>query len=639
MTEDYKKLLFDYITGQVSNTPSSTDEVFMDQIVDNTNLLSLLPVGTTTYYIGGIASNNDDTGEMYVLYGGYGVNDNTENGFIALLDGNFEITEVITQFSSGTALRTIYALEVNTEDNTFYGVDYNGTTNRFIMLNNFTIPDANGEYKVKLRTSYNFSDNNFYPSFCRIFKNPTTAHYIIVGQLDDEDSSIKAIDLKVNVGQANEWNSYTSTYNYYYNAYVEFDSSDNVSITTVSTQQTDNTQYIMKLTKGYSSTTFTRINISSFSMTYASSLAGFNSVAFISSNNFYYSLLGGGDTTPRYRSLFHYNGSASLIRNDNNIGLFSAFQVKVYNGELYIYYNDPDGNSNSGIGYYFRYNGVWKPIRLEIAKMWGIQTDIFIGSKYNLTKIFLFGKIPTRTETCLLVEDYNTNNYNSDPYVDGTAIYPEKARLYSNEELVFARNDYNITTLDNTYTATIEVPNVYLNGGNVDKEQLISKTNQVITEDILLIDKNIYEKVYLNFINSINAYDEDTGNKFDTTDLVKNISGLGNAYASSFINSWNTTKDGVVVDSGSINNFTYIGRLTGQFDFSFTLTSEADRLNFINADGQIYGWIDISSYPVGTYDISQKIRLADIPLGNQTIIWDGNNVQFNGKDVVYYTSV
>lgn len=635
MTEDYKKLLFDYITGQVSNTPSSTDEVFMDQIVANTNLLSLLPVGTTTYYINGIVSNNDDTSEVYAMYGSY---DN--GGFIALLDNDFNVFEVITEFSSGTALRTIYALEVNTEDNTFYGVDYNGTTNRFIMLNNFTIPDANGDYKVKLRTSYNFSDNAFYPSFCRIFKNPTTAHYIIVGQLDDEDSSIKAIDLKVNVGQANEWNSYSSTYNYSNNAYVEFDSSDNVSIITVSTQQTDNTQYIMKLTKGYSATTFTRTNISSFSMTYAGSLAGFNSVAFISANDFYYSLLGGGNTTPRYRSLFHYNGSASLIHVDNNVGSFSAFQVKAYNGELYIYYNDPDGNSPSGRGYYFRYNGVWKPIRLEIAKMWGIQTDIFIGSKYNLTKIFLFGRMKGRPETCLLVEDYNTNNYNSYPYVDGTAIYPQKCRLYSSGDLVFARNDYNVSSLGNTYTTTVEVPNVYLNSGNVDKEQLISKTNQVIAEDILLIDKNIYEKVYINFVNSINAYDEDTGNNFDTTTLVKNISGLGDTYTNSYIGYWNTTLNGTVVDSGTIDNYTYLGRLTGQFDLSFTPSGVADRLNFLDNNGNIYAWIDISNCVVGTtYDISQKVRLADIPLGNQTIIWDDNNVQFNGKDVVYYTSV
>ena len=165
MTDDYKEILFQYIRGSLRGIPSSTEEVFMHQIVSNIDLLSLLPSGTATHDIDGIISNNDSTGDNYALYGGYGVSDNTENGFIAILDNQFNITDVITTFSSGTPLRPIYALEVNTEDNTFFGIDYDGTTNRFIMLNNITIPNSIGNYVVKLRTTYNFNDNAFYPSF------------------------------------------------------------------------------------------------------------------------------------------------------------------------------------------------------------------------------------------------------------------------------------------------------------------------------------------------------------------------------------------------------------------------------------------------------------------------------------------
>lgn len=243
MTEEYKNLLFDYITGQISPTSNSTDEVFIDKNVSTNDLLSLLPAGTDSYHIYGIVSNNDDTGEAYALYGTYRNGNN--NGFIAILDKDFEITEVITTFSSGTALRPIYALEVNTEDNTFFGVDSNGT-NRFIMLNNFTIPNSNNQYEVKLRTSYNFSDNNFYPNFCKIFKNPNTAHYIIVGSLSENTPTIKAIDLIVNVGSSNTWASYTNgTYDYAYNTYVDFNSSDNAYITTLSSDGSK----VVRLTK------------------------------------------------------------------------------------------------------------------------------------------------------------------------------------------------------------------------------------------------------------------------------------------------------------------------------------------------------------------------------------------------------
>lgn len=628
MTEEYKNILFDYITGNITTTSSSTDEIFIDKDVSNIDLLSQLPAGTTTYYIHGIVGNNDQTSNNYALYGGYGVSDNTENGFIAILDTDFNIVQVITAFPSGTNLRPVYALEVNTEDNTFFGVDFNTTTNRFIMLNNFLIPDENNNYVVKLRTSYNFSDNAFYPAFCKLFKNPNSAHYIIVGQNAENPAPIKVIDLKVNVGQANEWNSYSSTYDYNNNAYVDFNSNDNAFIRLLVADGTA----VRQLTKNYTATTFSASSINTTSSTFF----GSNNVYFASSSNYYYSLY---NTTTKESSIYQYNGSNTLI-NSGTLGDMTNYQLKGYNGELYIYYNVNDGVVVKGQAYYFRYKGSWSPIKLKGFTTWSVQSDIFIGNRYNLNKIFIYGRILNRTESCLLVEDYNPSNYNSTPYIDGTAIYPQKCRLYSSGELVFARNDYNISSLGNTFTTTVEVPNVYLNSGSIQPNQLISKTNQIIVSDTTPINKNIYEKVYINFINSINSYDEDTGNNFDTTTLVKNISGLGDTYTNSYIGYWNTTLNGVQVDSGTIDSYTYLGRLTGQFDLSFTPSGVADRLNFLDDNGNIYAWIDVSNCSVGTtYDISQKVRLADIPLGSQHVVWNDNNVQFNGNSVVYYTSI
>lgn len=625
MTEEYKKILFDYIVGGISSTASSTNEVFMDNVVSSINLLSLLPAGNDEYYIYGITTSNDETSEIYAMYGGYG-NGSITKGFVALLDSQFNITEVITTFSSGTTLRPIYALEVNTEDNTFYGIDYNGSQNRFIMLNNFTIPDSNGNYKVKLRTSYNFSDNTFYPFNSRIFKNPNSAHYVFVGQYADDNQNIKAIDLKVNVGSANEWNSYTNTSNNYYNnAFVEFNSSDNVSITLLSSNGT----YVRKLTKSYTSTTFSSSNINTTSLI----LFGTNNVYFVSNSEFYYSLY---DVVNKSSSIYKYNGSNTLIHSEA-IGNMTNFQLKGYNGNLYIYYNTNDGNNTAGPAYYFRYNGSWSPISLGNFQMWSLLGDIFVGSKFNLTKIFLYTRVNTATDTCLLVEDYNSNNYNSTPYVDGTAIYPQKARLYSSGNLVFARNDYNISALGNTYTATVEVPNVYLNSGSTTPSQLISKTNQIIVNYTPAFTKNIYERVYLNFINSVNSYDYDTGNEFDTTNLVKNISGLGATYTRACILEWNTTKDGVIVDSGTIDNMTYIGDLDVELYLSYTPLGDADKLNFLNREGEIFAWIDVSNCAVGvTYDIRQKVRLSSNQMELYNVLYNDNVVQYNGNDVLYY---
>ena len=622
MTEEYKDLLFDYITGQISPTSSSNEEVFIDKKVSTNNLLSLLPTGTTTYYIYGIISNNDDTSEIYALYGGYGVSEATEKGFIAILDKDFNITNVITTFSSGTALRPIYALEVNTEDNTFFGVDSNGT-NRFIMLNNFTIPNSNNQYVVKLRTSYNFSDNKFYPYNCKIFKNSSSAHYVIVGSLSESTDTIKAIDLKVNVGSSNTWASYTNSDTYKQNAYVEFDSSDNAMIVTL----TSTGSIIRKQTKNYTSSSFSGSTVLSSS----ASLSGVTPVAWISSTKFYYCISSGG-----VASIYEYNGSNNLIHSET-LGTFGTYQVKVYNGEVYIYYNERNGSAMYGQVYYQRYTGTWSPIKLTDFQTWTFQADIFIGSKYNLTKIFIYGRIPNRTETCLLTEDYNKTNYNSIPYIDGTSIYPEKARIYSNGDLIFARNQYNVSALDSSYTATVEIPNIYLNSGTIEPIQLISKTNKVIVDDPTPLSKNIYEKVYLNFINSITSYDYDTGNQFSTSDLIKNISGLGNNYNNSYLGYYQTTRNGVVVDTGTLTNFTKIGRLNGEYTFTFSPTGEADRLSFVNAMGQEYGWIDISDCEVGkTYNIYQKVRLSSSKMELYNVLYNDDIVQYNGNDVLYY---
>jgi hypothetical protein len=623
MTDDYKEILFQYITGSLRGTPSSTEEVFMDQIVSNIDLLSLLPSGTTTYFIYGIVSNNDSTGDNYALYGGY---DN--NGFIAILDNQFNITDVITTFSSGTPLRPIYALEVNTEDNTFFGIDYDGTTNRFIMLNNFTIPNSIGEYVVKLRTSYNFNDNVFYPPFCRIFKNPSSAHYTFVGQTGENNTSVKAIDLKVNVGEENEWTSYTSTYSYSNNAYVEFNSNDNSYITFISSNGTS----VRKLTKDFTATTFSATTINSTS----GSLFGINPVAFMTKDNFYYSIYDSNNS-----SLYNYNGSNTLIHSEV-LGNMTSYQLKAYNGDLYIYYNTNNGVSPSGQAYYFRYNGAWSPIGISGLNIWSVQTDIFIGSKFNLLKIFMYGKIPIRTESGLLVEDYNKSNYNSTPYVDPTAILPEKARLYTNDNLTFARDEYNITALGNTFTTTVEVPNVYLNSGEIAPSQLVSKTNQIIINNTTPIEKNIYERVYLNFVNSINAYDEDTGNVFDTTNLVRNISGLGNDFNNTYISKllYLDDTDQVIGENPYLySRFSTTERLTGNWTFPFTKTSDIYKIAFANSQNEIYGWIDVSNVEDGSWWIKQNVRLADIPFGEQNVLYNDNQVQYNGNDVVYRTSI
>ena len=604
MTEEYKSNILDLIRGQTFPYPLLSTEIYIDKTIQSWDLYSEIPeADASSIKINGIVKGSNN----YALYGEYNNStpgiDYTTCGFIIILDNDFNILQTLTKYDSGTYFRAFSNLK-EAEDNTYYGIDnYGSYTARFIMLNNFTIPNSVGNYVVKLRYSANFTDNDFYTSGAKIFKNPNSSHYAFVG-MSEGSLTFKAIDLTVNVGAANTWNSYTSSYDYMGNAYVNFDSQDRVFIETL----TNNGGYIKRVYKNYASNTFTSTNVvASVDDEYI------NSVAYMSSTQYYYV----------------YNGVAKAVGTgtialDNPVP--NNTEVMLYNNDLYIIY------SSGNTFYYFRYDGnIWQPIPITNAYI----GNTFIFSEYNMLKIISVKD----TGYTIITEDYNTNNYNSET-IDGryNSTFPKKARLFTNGKLSFARNAYNISCFGNSFTTTVEIPNVYLNDGNINPSQLISETNSVIVNYTENLTKNIYENVYLNFINTINAYDEDTGTIFDTTNLVKNVSGLGVSTPKMIY--WNTTKDGVVVDSGNVDSITKLGRLTVEYYISFTPTSEADRLNFVNNDGQVYGWIDISNcVPGTTYDIHQKIRLADIPLGDQKVIWNDNKVQYNGNDVVYYTSI
>lgn len=628
MTEDYKDLLFNYfITGITSGTASSTDEVILQKKNISLDLMSHL-TNATDFSVNGIIEGSDN----FVMYGGYNTNNDSWLGFIALLDTDFNLVEVITQFSSGTPLRTICALEV-AEDNTFYGVDYQGSyTSRFIMLNNFTIPNSLGNYIVKLRTSYNFNDNDFLAQIgIKIFKNPNSSHYVFIGETES-DFTLKIIELKIVVGASNEWTSYNSpNYEFYMNGYVDFDSSDNAYISTIGINSSNQIRLVYK---NYTATALNSTLIET--ATGDPYMYGNSPVAFIGKDKFYYIWT---DDNTKNTYLNYYDSAVSSIQTLNNVYMYLTSK----NGELYIGFDYATLGSNTAKQFYYqRYTNTWSPIGIKGYHSYMQNGYMFVVNNYNLLNIFVFDNLnASQLEGELLTEDYNKSNYNSYPYIDPNVIFPQKVRLYSSGNLVFARNDYNISCLGNTFTTTVEVPNVYLNNGTISPSQLVSKDNQILISDTTPITKNIYEKTYINFINSITSYDEDTGRTYDTTSLVKNISGLGYSVSDSRISKllYLDNTEQIINQKSTAYWYAYTGRLTGRWRISFTKTSNLYKLAFANNQDQIYAWVDVSHLANGTYYLTQYVRLADIPLGDQNIVYNNNTIQYNGNDVIYYTSI
>jgi hypothetical protein len=228
MTQDYKKTLLDYITNLTPGA-ETTGEILQDiNEVARSEWVNYLPPGWQTLtYMGIIKSKTSD---VIVLYGGYveygGTQEDNSKGIITITDNMLKPIQTIFKFDSGTNLRPINCM-LQEEDGqfvaiysytTYYGGDTHGrqtfynAEKRFIMLNDISIPIDN-VYYIKLRRSY-ILGNDYKNFLCRnMYKNPNSSHYFMAGTKFDtagathEANYSKIIDLKINVGSANEWST------------------------------------------------------------------------------------------------------------------------------------------------------------------------------------------------------------------------------------------------------------------------------------------------------------------------------------------------------------------------------------------------------------------------------------------------
>lgn len=546
MTEDYKKILLDYITNLEPNTPTSTEPIKEINEVDKSSWEEYMPNSWYEFKLNGAIKSN--TSDKVVFYGGYvesgGTYQDNSKGIIIITDNDLNPIQTIYKFNSGTDLRPIDCM-IQEEDGQFVAVDssslygyyssgrpvyYNGQR-RFIMLNDISIP-SNDEYQVRLRTSYTFGSN--YNNFiCKdIYKNPTSSHYFMAGASIDTSSStysqryVKIIDLKVNVGSANEWSTSTTATKYVYGgSYCYFDNSDNaqwkllVSPIT-STDKTIRYWYGTNGTATDSGTIWTpsyKTYIDEASYECQSVFINENLVYF-TTNNQRWGVSGSPDT--KYVGLYEYNFSTHTLKEIylKNLGSYDwsyldLIQLYAVNGELYIEYcTNVDTNNHTADYYVQRYDGDWNPILVKQEGKYIIEYRAFyVSQTFNLLKMYCIPTNPKTTNWGMLEisEIYNIANYNGYPYVDYNSLKPKYVNIYSNNELVFSRNLQNISITNNYTMSTVEIPNTYLNGIDLNPKDLVGETAKILVEDGNTITKNIYEVLYLNYLNTINVKDND----------------------------------------------------------------------------------------------------------------------------------
>lgn len=650
MTDDFKETLFNYLIGNLPDGKGTDDEIIKEMNeISKFSWDNFLPQTNQFQFNGLIQSNTND---VLVLYGEFveseGTVENDSRGIIFLLDSEFRPIKTIYQFQSGTYLRPIQSM-IQLDDGTFVAVDSTkfcentnredneSASKRFIMLNNFTIQNTiANDYLVILNKSYIFPNNYNNFKCVQIYRNPNFAHYVMIGLRYITVSSsvhydgVAIIELRIEVSSENEWSIVNddNTNWIFGGSYCSFNE-ENSNWKIILTHNTTSGPVISLWTKSYNGQVSLEPILDGDGM-FVDNIAMNNQSVFLNQNEMYFVVNNerwGPEIQDRFLALYKYNDLSNTLTEIKKInvgsGDYNSFRSGIFlstlNNELYINYCEQINNLYNA-NYYFQRlkNDIWNPILVyENRPFWMEYRYFYVSNKFNLVKEVSF---PTTLNSytwffASLQEIYNSLNYNGQPYVNSNALISNSAEIYSNDSLVFARNLYNKSLNNNTTVATVEIPNNYLNDIDLTNKILRSKTNLSMIEDTNVLQKNIYETLFINFINTIQIVDRN------------NINQVLNSVASSFLNN-------SINDESSYNNAKFYSKIIVYYQDSttkeigyeyqnksnttanivFALYSDKllDHAEIISNDkSTIYQTIDLSTLELNKYyKISQKLEVV-----------------------------
>lgn len=536
MTEQFKQTLFDYLTGKLDFQQGANDEIFKEINVLPVNYWPrddvILPSHWNNFRYEGLIQVQNS--ELLVLYGGYLTIDNEPRGILTILDNKFKPIKSFFQFDSGTFLQYIMCM-IQESDGTFTMTtcpdfprdeewSFTSSTKKFTMVNNFA-QQVNNDYVLTMNKSYDMPYKNNYVR--KMVKDPNSSHYVLLCSiLSDRNSFDKSriIEVKINVGSENEW-SYTDTEENWLlgDSYVEFDSNSNSFVELILTRTLANDNRIGLWTKNFDDSSYTFSTIHTFS--YKPYIDGHqinNQSVFLNKNELYFvqnNQHWGNYGTPesKYIGLYYCNIQSGEFKTiyEKYLGEFDYCNIEsIYitenNNKLYIEFNDNIQSTDNGTvaDYYFQRleNDQWNPIKISENRHFIYnRRALYVNNQFNLLNWFPYMINPQSQYWYMLniKENYSESKYNGQPYINTNAMIADNAEIYSNGSLVFARGLYNKSLNGNTTVATVEVPNNYLNNIDITSKNLLSETNLTMIEDTNMTQKNIYETLYINFINTL----------------------------------------------------------------------------------------------------------------------------------------
>lgn len=621
MTNDFKEQILNYLTGTIQEeTPQDNPTHYIEKETLINNLYTNITneIGSNNFSIIKVIQSKTNSNIVINCK-----NANNNNSFLIVTDKDFNILGYFDEFSSGVSFRMFTGFNID-ENGYFYAIEsdhgFQLNNKRFLMLNNIAVPNANGEYQVKIRKSYAV------PNTTVLYNNSIQGLYKAIGQsiyviLNADGSANRYLTkLTINVGTNNDWQDNAINGVVGNDQILSVDSEGNIFFKTInvgipSGLYTYNIS-LYTYNNGTETTEIisdTIINGTDMWRTTAKFLninevyIGYKTANTENTNTEY--IIGHLDTTTKtLTKVFSTPSVYSAIYNDTNFLMFYRIDNEMM-FKFNVITNSSTNEFNIIVG---RLIGLENQSTLLASGITPLTTnaDFFVVVKtFNLYQyISQYNNNAYSTK-----EIYQINGYNGDSYINTNCLIPDISYLYSNNKLVFARTLYNKQVNGNTTISTIEIPYNYLNEISIQPKQLLGQTKMILNNDINPITKNIYETLDINFINTITMQDNDNS---------INLSGASklNASATS-TNNYNQTQigyyrlnytDGTTEDF-KINptEYTSINEYSGTYNFVIYVAKPITNINILSNDKTtVYATLNLVLEVGKYYKINQNVEVV-----------------------------
>ena len=599
MTEDYKNLTLDYITRNLdienmnNNSFRNTSNYTNNFTTICENEYGFTP--STIMYL------TTDTTSNFIIYGTYDDN-GTYRGYIAVLNQKGDIETIFTAFDSGTQFSYIYTLKYD-ENGNIYGIDENNNKARIILLNNVALKTSSG-YSCRLRSSYYLPTQYQSIEAGLDLDNPGLikkaygkATYYLFGEISlGHTYQPTLLKFVINVGSSNEWVAYTGNPSLdtieLADTYIEPGEEEDKVVCLMMYQATGINEFILE------NGTFSLVNSYEMPLEATSIETG----RLVSEGKFFVATRNSSYTS----SIYYYDNYYQLINSKTfananyrrslclkNGILFDKLKYYGTSNNLYVGSYDGGDYISEEVAY------VSKNSPLEVVNNYGLY-ELLIQDTNNLVKpnIVIY-----------------SISYSGESYINYNSLVALHGELYSNGSIVFARNLYNKQFYSNITTSTLNVPNNFLNDIPIQTKNLISATMTTLNSDTDEITKNIYENLFINFINKITVIDEETQTSYPNTASYINVgtnTGTQEDYEGSAI-----TKIRLNFDNESVvkpivwDDISTDTTIAKQTMFTIYVSSDLTSIDFISEDETFtyitkeYEGLQVGNY----YTITQKIRI------------------------------